>query len=310
MLVIVNPAARGGSGLRRWHDALPRVRELVGPFSLVEAADPSDVRAAVAQGLASGETQFVAVGGDGTVNLVVSSLVAQTEPGILERVTLGAIGIGSSNDFHKPLTPRHRFGTIPYRLDFQRARPNDVGRLRYEDDAGERHERFWIVNASIGTTAAGNHLFNHPDPFLRWLKRVSTALAMTCAAVRSVLGYVPPEITLTLDAGKPIRYRLRNLGVVKNPHFTGALRYDSPHEPSSGRFFVHLLEDVPLPSLALTLLALTRGRFSGRPGARTWTAAHAAVTAPAPFAVEADGEVFSARRAEFSLLPGALRVCK
>ncbi|MFI5280930.1 MAG: diacylglycerol/lipid kinase family protein [Gemmatimonadales bacterium] len=309
MLVLVNPAAHGGTGLSRWHELLPRALDLVGPFALVEAVDPCDVRAAVAEALARGETRFVAVGGDGMVNLVMSSLVAQAEPATLGRITLGAIGLGSSNDFHKPFTPQHRFGRAPYRLDFDRAQPHDVGRLRYEDCGGDLRERFWIVNASVGTTAEGNYLFNNPDRFLRWLKRISSAAAMTWAAVRSVLRYVPPEISLTLDSAEQLRCRLRNLGVVKNPHFTGALCYDSPHEPASGRFFVHLLEDVTLPSLVLTLLALARGRFSGRPGARTWRAARAAVTAPTPFAVEADGEVFSARRAEFSLLPGALRVC-
>ena len=309
MLVLVNPAAHGGTGLRRWREALPSLRRLVGAFSVVEPADASQVRVAVAEGLAHRETQFVAVGGDGTVNLVLSSLVRQADPAILGDLTLGAIGLGSSNDFHKPLTPLHRFGSAPYRLDFEQARPHDVGRLRYEDDAGQQHERFWIVNASMGTTAEGNHLFNHPGPLLGRLKRVSAAGSMIWAAARAVLSYVPPAITLTLDDGEPLRCRLRNLGVVKNPHFTGALRYDSPHEPDSGRFFVHLLEDVSLPSLAVTLLALARGRFSGRPGARSWQAARLAVTAPAPFAVETDGEVFSVRRAEFSLLPGALRVC-
>jgi len=309
MLVLVNPAAKGGTGLKRWHKLLPDVLRLVGPFRVAEAADASDVRAAVARDLERGETRYVAVGGDGMVNLVMSALLAHADLATLGRVTLGAIGLGSSNDFHKPRTPGNRFGAAPYRLDFERAQPSDVGRLRYEDQRGNQRERFWIVNASVGTTAEGNYLFNHPDRFMRRLKRHSSAAAMTWAAVRGVLGYVPPDVTLTLDGEAPVRCRLRNLGVVKNPHFTGSLCYDSPHEPDSGRFFVHLLEDVSLPSLALTLLALARGRFGGRPGARSWCAAQAVITAPSRFAVEADGEVFSTTRAEFSLIPRALRLC-
>ena len=65
--------------------------------------------------------------------------------------------------------------------------------------------------------------------------------------------------------------RVRNLGFVKNPHFAGSLRYDSPHLPGSGCFHVHRIGEVTLTGLLRALLRLARGRFAGGRGRTTTT---------------------------------------
>ena len=118
-------------------------------------------------------------------------------------------------------------------------------------------------------------------------------------------------MTLTVGGvgGQVLQANVRNLGVVKNPHFTGSLRYDSPYEPNGGRFWVHLLHDVRLPRMMVTLAGLARGRFSGRPGTRSWLAPALSAESEVPFAVEVDGEVVTATRADFSVAPFGLEVC-
>jgi diacylglycerol kinase family enzyme len=181
--------------------------------------------------------------------------------------------------------------------------------VSYEDLSGDDRMRPWIVNASIGTTAEANRLFNDPDRILAWFKRASTALAIAYAAVKTVLTYRPRQMELTVDRLTWCRGRVHNLGVVKNPHFAGSLRYDSPHEPASGSLFVHRLRAVSVPRLALTLIGLMRGRFMGRTGTNSWEATEATVRSGRPFAIELDGEIIMTRAASFTLLPAALRVC-
>ena len=53
-----------------------------------------------------------------------------------------------------------------------------------------------------------------------------------------------------------------------------------------------------------TLAGLARGRFTGRPGTRAFRTAALEVGADAPFLLEVDGEVGSARRASVRRLPG------
>ncbi len=309
MLVVVNPTAHGGKALEMWRALRPQVREIVGPFDAFEARDPRVVRRRIADRLQAGEREFVAAGGDGTVNWVATRLFEEALSARLDSVTLGAIGLGSSNDFHKPLPRVRRIGDVPCRLDFHSVLRHDFGRLTYEDPAGVRHTRWWLLNASVGTTAEANRFYNQADPLWRWFKRRSASGAMVYAAAHGILGYRALAMTLRLDDEPPLRVRVRNLGVVKNPHFTGVLRYDTPYEPDSGRFHVHLLEEVPLARLAATLAGLARGRFTGQPGTHSWRACDLAVEADEPFAVETDGEVVVARRAWFSLIPGALRLC-
>jgi diacylglycerol kinase family enzyme len=220
---------------------------------------------------------------------------------------LGAIGLGSSNDFHKPR--RDTIDGVPCRLDFAHPIRHDVGRTAYVAPAGSRGVRHWLINASVGTTAAGNWLYNQATGAVGALKHLSASFGMIGAALLAVLRHRRVPVTLEREDGKRESVLLCNLGVVKNPHFTGALRYDSPYEPASGDFFVHLLVSTSLWDAVVTLARLALGRFAGRDTARTWRARRLALESVVPFAVEGDGEVVLARRVEFSLEPGTLAVC-
>lgn len=307
MLVIVNPRADGGRAAARWQRIRPRVAELIGPFDECVALDLGFVRRTIADALERGERRFVAAGGDGTVNLVMADLVELAPQDVLGHVTFGAIGLGSSNDFHKP--GRDTIDGVPCRLDFEHPIPHDVGRTAYVDPEGRRGMRHWLINASVGTTAAGNWLYNHATGLVGALKRLSASLGMIGAALMAVLRHSHVPVTLRLQDGSRESLVLCNLGIVKNPHFTGILRYDSPYEPASGDFFVHLLVGSSLYGTMVALARLARGRFSGRGASRTWRARHLALESPVPFAVEGDGEVVLARWVEFSLAPGTLAVC-
>ncbi len=308
MLVLLNPNAGGGTAAERWRRIEPQIRSLVGPYTLVEAANVDEVKGCVREALQAGETAFIAAGGDGTVNLVMTSLLENAPRRALERVTLGAVGLGSSNDYHKPLDPAKQIDGVPFKLDFVTTIAHDVCLLTYRDVQQALHTRRWLINASVGTTAEANRFFNAPDATLRWMKRVVPSLAMVYAALRTVFGYRSRPMTITLDETQTVYARVKNLGVVKNPHFTGTLKYNSPYEPGSGHFYVHLLKRVSLPRLIWTLAGLLFGRFSGhRTG--SWRATRLRIEAEQPLAVLGDGEVVTAIRAYFSVVPDLLRVC-
>jgi diacylglycerol kinase (ATP) len=204
---------------------------------------------------------------------------------------------------------RPQTGGIPARLDFAAAQRADLGVLLYLDVEGAARRRFWINNASIGVTADGNYRFNSPDRVLAGLKRIATGASIAYATLAAVACHRPRVLTLSENGAPPLTLPISNLGIVKNPHFAGALRYDSPHEPASGSFHVHLLEGSSLRRLLPALWGLAHGRFAGRRGSRSWQASQLAVRAAEPFPVEVDGEVVVARHACFTILPRCVRVC-
>jgi diacylglycerol kinase family enzyme len=322
MLILLNPVAGGGSALDKWRRIAPRVEQRVGPFRLVTAPTAAATRAAVGDALRGGERRFVAAGGDGTVNLVMSELMRASPGG--EAPMLGAIGLGSSNDFHKPIPVRGAIRGVPTRLDFSATAPRDVCRVRWEDGNGggggtdgttrreaaaPQPERYWLLNASIGITAAANHAFNGPSPVLRSLKRASASLAIAWAALTAVCTARGRRFWVSLDGGREFPVRAKNLAVVKSPHFTGALRYDAPVEPASGRLHVFAVGDKPLLPLLGTLAGLAVGRFTRGNGNWSRQVHRAVISANGPFLVEADGEVTAATHVVFDVLPRRLLVC-
>jgi diacylglycerol kinase family enzyme len=307
MIVLINPSAGGGRALSKWSRVEPHLRENTGHMQIFVTDNVDQMRDCVNGALSRGHREFVAGGGDGTVNAVLASLVECAPAGELSRISLGAIGLGSSNDFHKPY--RQVIEGVPCRIGFASAAPHDIGVLSFVDPQGWTGTRYWLINASIGTTAEANHFFNHPDRVLRFLKRKSTSSGILYAAANALLRHRAREMTITLDDSISTTSFTRNIGVVKNPHFAGSLHYDTPYEPDSGEFYVHSLDRVSLPRLALTFAGLARGRFTGRKGTRSWKAHKVAVRNCGPFAVEFDGEVAEVSEATFSLIRGQLKVC-
>lgn len=348
MLVLLNPRAGGGTAASRWAAVGAGVRALTdrdelgalasdtdpgGPLEVLLLPDPAEAASLVAARFAAGRRTFVAAGGDGTVHGLVNALVAALPGPELGEVRLGAVGLGSSNDFHKPLSERRVVDGVPVRLDAAGARQHDVGRLRWLDPRGREWTRHWIVNGSVGLTADANTFFNGGDRVLGLLKRRAPKTAIVYAALRTLLRHRPRCLELRLDGvdsggdgtsgvgdgtpgvadgvlAIPARPTLvDNLGVVKNPHFAGDFRYDGPHEPASGTFCVHRLEGRSRLGLVRAMASLAGGRFAGTPGASSRVARRLVVRAEEPFAVEVDGEVLVALEAEFSIHPHRLALC-
>jgi len=308
MLVVLNRRAHGGRAAERWERVAPFLRTAAS-FDVVDGdGDIAPVRQRIRRALQAGETRFVAAGGDGTVNLLATAL-AQDAPERLEDLTLGGIGLGSSNDFHKPHPATAEIDGVPTRLDFAHAERRDVCGAQTWTEDGASRTLYWIVNASVGITAEANWTFNHPGRWLALLKRTSSDTAIVWAALRTILRCPALEARVSVDGAPAAPVRLKNLGIVKNPHFAGSLCYDSPFEPDSGLMHAHLVGDLPVPRLLRVFAALARGRFAGSPGTTSWRAHRLELESDRTFAVECDGEVVRARRATFFVLPQRLRVC-
>jgi len=309
MVVFVNGLAAGGSGLARWRKVQPALSRRFTDLRVCVMNGSESTRRTIEREVCAGETRFIAAGGDGTVNFLANSLIevasADQRPGIC----LGAVGIGSSNDFHKPLGEKVSVEGIPMAVDFEHARERDVGRLTCVDQREERR-RYFLVNASIGVTANANAIFNSSDATLAVLKRWCTGGAILYAALQAIARHQDIPVTIESQGAPGRGVHLSNLGVVKNPWFSGNLCYGGRPDYQDGLFGVHLCHSMKGGELLQLLGTLQRG---GVPvhnrKIATWKTPAITVSCPRPFAVECDGEIVTTMCARFEVVPRYLRVC-
>jgi diacylglycerol kinase (ATP) len=307
MIVLLNPRAGGGTAMNKWR-RLCAIRPPSGEDVEIHLLTPDfDITRTLAEAAARGENHVLAAGGDGTVHTTLNALMQLPEQ-IRKDFVLGAAGLGSSNDFHKPFEKTRLVEDIPIRMDFSKPAWRDVGAVRIvHQEKSSRH--FFLINASIGITAEGNGLFNSPDPVLAILKQNSTALAIAYAAIRALVAHRNIPATLEIPEEAPADLMITNLGIVKNPYFSGSLRYDTAPDYSDGNFQVHAATDMGLMERLRLLIALSRGRFRGMAKTQSWTVSRISLAAESPFLLELDGEIYRADRAEFSVVPQAIQVC-
>lgn len=304
----MNGAAGGGRGLARWKALEPVLQGGGLRFAAVLAPSAAAMREEALRAIAAGERTLVAAGGDGTVRLVLEAILAAGAGGA-SGVRLGAIGLGSSNDFHKGPEPSRRLGPrVPVRLEEGRARLVDVGRALVGEAREPEH---FLLGASLGLIAEGNHFFNGEDPLLRTLKRVHTEAAILYAVLASLARHRPVALALAFDGGAPREVAVAAIQVMKRTTLAGGMRFDGPGavQVDDGRFDVCLFERMPHAAILATVLAAYRGRLRDWPRARFFGAQRVEVSLRAPAPVELDGEVRLASRAVFEVLPRAVLVC-
>lgn len=306
-VVLLNPSACGGTALRKWERISEAVRTRFDDLKVAAVTGRNGMSGTIDRFRRAGYTRFVAAGGDGTVNAVVSALM--TSPAPEGGLQLGALALGSSNDYHKPFRSDQQIDGISCKIDFSHTQPRDVGLLGHEDEQGQWQTRHWIINAGLGLTAEANALFNEPSLVLDVLKRRSTSAAILYAAIRTTLRFRNGDRLVQVASQPWMSTIVTNIGVVKSPHFSGGFSYDSDFDPASGRFHVHLCENMPLPLVLFTLWQLSRQRFNDLPRTRSWQTNHLVVTADNPFAVELDGEVIHSKKVAFAIADRRLEVC-
>lgn len=304
-LVVFNRAARQGMAARRFSVVRAKLDRKFA-VSVAEMTSDGSWRTAVRTALEAGTKVFVAAGGDGTVHGLVGAVLEVRGHAALDDLTIGAVGLGSSNDFHKPLTAVMQ--GIPVRMDWTTAAPRDLLRVTWCDAEGEKHSDVVMVSASFGVTAAGNAQFNAPGLVLALLKRRWTGAAILCQALHTVLSWRDIPVRLAIETTNVI-VDLTNLSILRTPWLSGGLQYDIPVADDDGRFVVALAHDRGLLARLGLLLALYRGRFAGRPGTRWWSADATCVELDQVADLEIDGEVVRARSARFYLHPFPLRIC-
>jgi diacylglycerol kinase (ATP) len=287
--VICNPASGGGD-----YDPDEIRAELEGlEVEWIETEGPEDAIKAAEEwrgGL------LVVAGGDGTINDVVNGL---GRAGFPEDVTLGILPAGTGNDLAATLC-------IPEDPDLaegvmlqNRGRWLDVARVHSEGI----DERFFI-NVATGGLGAEISSVNDEELKKRWGK-----LSYLRASLEVARDFDVRELTLYLD-GKRREVEAVNVAV-GNCRYTGGGWPATPKaNPEDGLLDVVIIEALGAGELlGLAPAALAEVDYLGKDGILFARAKDVYVeTHPPGLQFTVDGEVIGDEPAEFSVIPGALKV--
>jgi diacylglycerol kinase family enzyme len=189
---IVNPHAGGGSVGRRWARIQKQVRHILGPFRFGLTSGPGDATRLARQAILEGAELVVCVGGDGTLNEVVTGMMdgpGPLRPGAL----LGLISLGTGRDFiRSSQIPRRPEEALEVILA-GRSAPLDLGRISYVNHQGQQTSRYFHNVASFG-------LGGEVDERVSSTTKVFGGFAsFVWATLLSALSYGKKTISLKID---------------------------------------------------------------------------------------------------------------
>ena len=302
ILILINVAANHGRGLKKWLKIRSEVSERFENDDLDELqyTPPFDFQECFSK---KSYDRIIIAGGDGSFHYAINQWLA-SDHNDKQSPSFGAIGLGSSNDLHKPF--RETINGVAVRIGDE-IQSQDIGSVTIKKTATKAITRHFVINASFGITAYGNQLFNKPDIFLKFLKPKFTELAINYAALKAILCYRNQEIIAKNSLGEK-NINMSSINIIKSPHISGGLKFDQDINPTDGHLGLHICEDMNKMELISTFIDLMKGQFSGKKNRHSSFEKEIHFQTKKDIALELDGEIYTGSEFIFSLLPKHLKI--
>jgi len=304
--IIINCNASQGRSLSKWNVISSNVIDML-PFevSVHHTSSMQDVNELVPILLHDEKCNvFIGGGGDGTINYLLNQIIEQTG-GNLSELVLGGIGLGSSNDFHKPIEKELK--KIPLRLDFNNSVDHNIGQLEYTSDSGSLNKTCFLLNSSLGLTASANQFFNSPNRTLAFLKRSSSSLSIYYAALHTLFNYTPPRIAEKRCSGKKSA-RINNMSIVISPYLSGSFCYPELVKAGDGKFGVYCCSEMNRWEVMGTMSGMMKQRFDDSAKRTKFTREEIELITDDLLSIESDGEVFFGKDPGYSIFKSNISI--
>jgi len=210
--IIINPASRSGRGQQYWNRVEPYLKEHNIEYSAylsTHSGHIASIAQKITQNLKDDSTpiSLIVLGGDGTVNEALQGISR------IDKVCLGYIPTGSSNDFARDLgISKDPIEALEHMLNTPTTRKMDIGCVEYKDcrqSDSSLQKHYFAVSCGLGYDAAICQEAMH-SKIKQVLNRCGLGKLTYLIIALKQLAYAKRiTATLTLNGKKPLS--LRNL---------------------------------------------------------------------------------------------------
>lgn len=303
-VVIVNPKSQGGAVGRRWPEIAEAIARVM-PFDDVQTTGPGDATVLARRALASGADRIIALGGDGTVNEVISGFFDEQGQALSPEATFGLLPYGTGGDFRRTMNIPRALAEAARVITSGQRRKIDVGRLSYRDSAGVARVRMFANIASFGVSGVVDRLVNESG------KKLGGKLSFALATARAAWSYKNQRVELVFDgeASSRVELTINTVAVANGRYFGGGMMVAPGAEVDDGRFDVVAMGDFGFGDLLRSGRRLYRGSHltMDKVSHRRAQVVEAAPLDPGSVVeLDVDGENLGRLPARFELVPAAV----
>lgn len=297
--VIRNPVSGNGKGSRDW----PRIESALAQYFEIES-HPTESRGHASklayQAFSQGFRHFILCGGDGTLHEAVNG-IGQHGLEALKECTIGAIPIGTGNDWTRTMGLRGDYETVAQALSPQRVILQDLMEVTFSDLDGNTQKRLAMNMAGAGFDSFVANRVNQIFRKKRGISKWSYLLQLA----RCLFQYRPSEIQLTAD-DLEIHDKLYTVAIGVGQYNGGGMRQCPDAHPGDGELDLTVIRSISKFTVIRKLPGLFSGNFVKHPKVSTHRTKQAELRGP--WQIEADGESLGNLPAKIRILPKALPV--
>ena len=303
---IVNPVSGSGNGMRTWNAVEGRLKELNCSYKAHILQKKGDAARLAASFVPGSPCTLVVIGGDGTINEVLGSLLD------FSNITFACIPSGSGNDFIRGLGfSRDPLKALEHILNPTQILDMDLGEISFYNGDQPVSRRF-AVSAGIGYDAAVCEAIQ-TSCIRDFLNRFHAGkVAYLLIALSQLLTMKRRTLKIeTADGYKKIFEHSYFAAAMNLPYEGGGFKFCPDADPLDGTLDLLLAHHISRPRVLFLLPLALFGKHTGHRGIELIRSNSIKITASHPLCVHTDGEIPGyTKEIEFRILPQSYRLIR
>lgn len=294
--VIVNPSSAFGTGFEQWKRIEPLLVKSNLSFQASVSRHPGHILELAENAARQGFRQFIAVGGDGTVNELVNGLY---KAGALPECIVTTIPVGRGTDWAKTLgfDASHERSIQAILKGKTRMLDAAVALIQGEDGT---HERIFVNVAGLGYDAFVTERANRR-------RKKQTKGSYLFELFRCLLKYRSTMVNVVVDGVEQYHGKVFSMAV-GNCKYNGGGMIPLPNaDPQDGLLDVTVIGDVSKLDVLFNVYRMFNGTLLEHPKVAGFKGKEVEVNSSPEVKIEVDGEVIGQTPARFLIIPKALR---